>query len=466
VLELLQGLLLTSLLLKLVLSLSLFLFLNIILFLSAKLVYNYTLSKLGPIHPISYMYIHNMISLVHVITALSCLSLAAPEAVLPPLLTSLSARSVEIRFTAPLLPNGMIIRYTITRLPPSPSTITFTPDTLPDLESDEFYTHVDQNLNPFTTYNYTLTVCTNGGCTESIIASVMTLEATPTGVAAPMATTQSFSEIETTWSAPQMPNGIIQSYILLRKFLGFESVDNGLNCCEDFLRIASPGSNGTLADVCQLVTMTTTEVTAHTDDELRPYTFYQYCILAMNNADSAFSPQTPPTRTAVAPMPLIGPELNATTVNSTAIELVWGSLEVSELLGPLVEYTLYIKVAGDQGLGEVLLRGLDQFYTAVNLLASTEYVFVVSVSNGEGIAFGNNASALTDEGSKFNLSLPLSLSPSLPPRPSIFLSFSLFPPPPLSPNASCSFSLSHSFVYYLPCSSRRPAGSCCGCSWK
>ena len=219
------------------------------------------------------------------------------------------------------------------------------------------------------------------------------------GVATPMATTLTFSEIEITWSAPQMPNGIIQNYLLLRKFVGFESVNDGINCCENFLQTVSPG-NSTLADVCQLVTMTITQVTAHTDDELRPYTFYQYCIVVMNNADSSFSPQTPPTQTAVAPMPLTGPELNATTVNSTAIELVWGSLEVSELLGPLAEYTLYIKVAGDQGLGEVLFRGLDQFYTAVNLLASTEYVFVVSVSNGEGVAFGNNASAITDEGSK------------------------------------------------------------------
>ena len=287
------------------------------------------------------------------------------------------------------------------------------------------------------------------------------------GVVAPMATTLSFSEIGITWSAPQMPNGIIQSYLLFRKFVGFESVDNdSRNCCEDFL-----------ADVCQLVAMTTAQVTAYTDDELRPYTFYQYCIAVTNNADSAYSPQTPPTQTAVAPMPLIGPELNATTVNSTAIELVWGSLEVSELLGPLVEYTLYIKVAGDQGLGEVLFRGLDQFYTAVNLLASTEYVFVVSVSNGEGVAFGNNASAITDEGSKLSQVLQLfstyALSLHLPPSfflhsltlslsLSLFLSLSLSPSSPLL----LAHLLNFTHLFYLPCSSRRPAGSCCRGSWK
>ena len=347
----------------------------------------------------SLLTLNTLFSLSKSENLLSYLTATAPEAVLPPLLISRSARSIEIRFTTPLLPNGIITRYTITRLPPSPSTITFTPDTLPDLEADEFYSHVDQNLSAFTTYNYTLMVCTNGGCTESIVATVTTQEATPMGLAAPTVATLNFSEIQISWSTPQIPNGIIQNYLLLRKLIGFESVDDGVNCCEDFLQIAS-SNNTSLANVCQLVTMTTSQDTAHTDDELRPYTFYQYCFIVTNNADSAFSPQSPPTRTAVAPMPLIGPEVNATTVNSTAIELVWGSLEVSELLGPLMEYTLYIKVAGDQGLGEVLFVGLDQSYTAVNLLASTEYVFVVSVSNGEGVAFGNSASAVTDEGSK------------------------------------------------------------------
>ena len=251
-------------------------------------------------------------------------------------------------------------------------------------------------------------VCTSGGCTESLVAMVTTQEATPMGVASPTATALSFSEIEVTWLAPQMPNGIIQNYRLLRKFIGFESVEDSLNCCENFLQTAmtSEGSGNynssepTQADVCQLVTMTSAQITAHIDDELRPYTFYQYCVVVTNNANSAFSPQTPPIQTDVAPMPLTGPELNATTLNSTAVELVWGSLEISELFGPLVEYTLYIKVAGDQGLGDILFRGLDQSYTAVNLLASTEYVFVVSVSNGEGVAFGNSTSAVTDEGSK------------------------------------------------------------------
>ena len=224
------------------------------------------------------------------------------------------------------------------------------------------------------------------------------------GVPIPTTISFSFSEIGVNWSAPGMPNGVIESYRLLRKIVGFELVEDNMNCCEDFLRSTESIGSGDgqlgLSDACQLVTMTTAQDTYHVDDELRPFTYYQYCVVATNNANSAFSPQTPPTQTGVAPTPLIGPELNATTVNSTAIELTWGSLEISDLLGPLVEYTLYIKVAGEEGLGDILFTGLEQSYTAVDLLASTEYVFVVSVSNGEGVAFGNNASAVTDEGSE------------------------------------------------------------------
>ena len=230
---------------------------------------------------------------------------------------------------------------------------------------------------------------------------VTTLEDTPMGVSVPVVRTVSFFEIDIRWSAPEIPNGVILSYHLLRKFIGFKLSEDTLNCCEDFIQTREQDGNGTsLDDTCQLVTMTTAPVTSHIDDELQPYTFYQYCIVVTNNADSAFSPQTPPSQTQAAPMPLIGPQLNATTINSTAIELTWGSLEVSDLLGPLIVYELYVRISGEERVGDVIFRDLAQSFTAVDLLASTEYVFVVAVSNGEGVTFGNNASATTDEGSK------------------------------------------------------------------
>lgn len=234
-----------------------------------------------------------------------------------------------------------------------------------------------------------------GGCAVSNPSFVQTLEDTPIGVAMPTVATVNSEELQVTWSEPSMPNGIIENYELLRKFVGFEISPSSINCCEQYLT-----NEFNMSEVCEFVTMTDFNETSFTDSELRPFTYYQYCIVATNGADSAFSPETTPTRTDPAPFPLAGPMLNATTLNSTAIELCWTSLDVADLLGPLEGYTLFGNIAGSSGLREELFSGLDLNFVATGLIASTEYVFVVSVSNGEGVAFSNNDTAVTEEGSE------------------------------------------------------------------
>lgn len=252
----------------------------------------------------------------------------------------------------------------------------------------------DTNLLPFTNYSYSLTVCTGGGCTVSDPSSGFTLEDTPTGLATPTAVTISSSEIMVEWAEPTLPNGVIQVYDVFRLSSGF---DNGtemlINCCEVYLENAT-----TLPSDCSLVT-SSLEVD-HLDVNLDPFSYYSYCLVATNNAGSGFSGRSLLVQTMAASMPLVGPTLNATTLNSTAVFLQWDALEISELLGPLESYTVYGKVAGTPGLGEVLFQGVEQSFTAADLLASTEYVFVVAVSNGMGTALGSNATATTEEGSE------------------------------------------------------------------
>jgi len=203
---------------------------------------------------------------------------------------------------------------------------------------------------------------------------------------------------------------VIQSYDLLLRDLGFSNSTAGMmvtNCCEEYLSSQTGSGSIALSEGCNYITQTSSDITTYTDATLQAYSFYQYCIISSNNADSAHSELSPPTQTDPAPMPAAGPQLNASTVNSTSIYLSWGSLDVSELLGPLVGYTLYGRVAGTMGLGEVLLSGLDLSYTAAGLVASTEYAFVVAVSNGRGSTLGNTATAITEEGIPANLSAPV-----------------------------------------------------------
>lgn len=195
-----------------------------------------------------------------------------------------------------------------------------------------------------------------------------------------------------------MPNGEIQVYNLLRYPLGFD--DSGAseapNCCQEFAL-----ASDSISEDCSVVTTSTTTADNFLDDELDPFSFYLYCIVATNNVESGFSSLTTPTQTSPAPMPRIGPTLNATTINSTAIYLEWEPLETPDLLGPLEGYTLYVRTAATPGIGDALFEGEDILsFIATGLLASTEYTFVVEVSNRIGSAFGNNASATTEEGSK------------------------------------------------------------------
>ena len=307
---------------------------------------------------------------------------------------------MEVSFLPPLRPQGNITMYTITRSSP-PRTFTFDLDTLPEAEPDGSYLLVDSNLRPFTNYTYQLTVCTGGGCTVSDSASEITLEDTPTGVATPTGMVVGPGSLAVEWAEPSMPNGVVQRYSLFRLPLGFEN-DTGrfttTNCCEAFvLNVTTPTDDSR----CSMVTTTATQ-TSHLDVNLDPFSYYRYCVVATNDAGEGFSDLSTPIRTSPAPMPLIGPMLNASTLSSTAILLEWSALDISELLGPLQGYTLYGKIAGTLGLGEVLFRGAveegEEFYRATELLASTEYVFVVEVSNGVGSARSNNASAVTEEG--------------------------------------------------------------------
>lgn len=223
---------------------------------------------------------------------------------------------------------------------------------------------------------------------------MLTLEDTPIGFLAPSLRVDSSNEITVSWAEPGMPNGIIASYILLRLSHGFGRVSQ--DCCAAYMT-----NRSSLPVECLVASSFGAEVMAYQDGGLLPYSFYQYCLIVQNSVGSASSGQSEIVRTSPAPMPRAGVSINATTLNSTAIVVQWGVLDAADLLGPFSGYELYLRIAGTPGLGDVIFQGFDQSFTATSLLASTEYLFTVSISNGVGTAFSDNISAITEEGSKF-----------------------------------------------------------------
>lgn len=298
---------------------------------------------------------------------------AAPEGVLPPVLTVLSSSAIQVAFQPPTTPNGEITSYSLTR---HTSPISLNVSTLDTFNGSFIYE--DTSLSPYTNYTYSLTVCTSAGCSISDVVWTVTDEALPTGLSAPLASTVSESSVSISWDIPAEPNGVVQSYDIFQQSFGFEvAVDVATlpNCCEEYLNANST----VLSSICNRVVQVDADTLNYTVSGLQPYSHYRYCLIATNGGGATFSPTSNVTQTSAAPMPISGPNLNATTVNSTAIYLSWDSLDVSQLLGPFSGYSLYRRMAGQEGYGEVLYMGNGQEFTATDLVASTEYIFAVSL---------------------------------------------------------------------------------------
>lgn len=85
----------------------------------------------------------------------------------PPTITATTPREVLISWLAPVSPNGRIQDYRILVIPSrgSPATL-----------SAGLALSATLRVQPFSTYRFSLTVCTNGGCTSSSLVSFSTPE--------------------------------------------------------------------------------------------------------------------------------------------------------------------------------------------------------------------------------------------------------------------------------------------------
>ena len=312
-----------------------------------------------------------------------------------PTLEVLSSTAINVTFEPPGQPNGILIQYVLVREQvdgegSSIATLDFNASSLPFVNGS--YTYPDTGLLPYTTYSYTLTVCTSAGCTTAQgVPTAQTDEDTPAGLAPPTAATLSSTSLIVEWDPPSHPNGVILSYQVVRNDVGFFDNSTGAmsvpfpDCCqqivEENMTMAEIGSGEMFSSDCSIVDVTSgVEATNLTDMALTPYSLYRYCVVAENSVGMTYSQFSPVTPTLSAPMPTAGPTLTAFTLNSTAIQLSWTSVDVAELLGPFNGYTLYGKVAGSLGVGAELFSGEEQDFTVTDLIASTEYVFVVCTS--------------------------------------------------------------------------------------
>uniref|UniRef100_A0A4W4GYM7 Usher syndrome 2A (autosomal recessive, mild) n=1 Tax=Electrophorus electricus TaxID=8005 RepID=A0A4W4GYM7_ELEEL len=191
---------------------------------------------------------------------------AVPQALDPPVLRAAAATVVEVHWSPPHKPNGLLTTYLIYRRPKGTQeellVFIWTEGPLEFIDASD-------SLQPFTEYEYRVTAHNSQGSASSSWSSTLTLEAEPEGMAPPTAWPTGPYSVLLNWTQPSKPNGQISKYrVVYQK----ESRDPTLNSTM-VTALTVPG------DVHQ----------AHVFG-LEPYTSYSVRVEAVNKGGSAAGP--------------------------------------------------------------------------------------------------------------------------------------------------------------------------------
>ena len=133
---------------------------------------------------------------------------APPLNMNPPLLRVVSSSAIEISWSAPYYPNGVITSYDVRR----DGNLIFTDSSSTDGVLATAYT--DYELQPGEEYTYTVVARNSKGSVESPLSQAQTYETSPSGLEAPSLTPLSSTSIQVEWVPPLRPNGQIVNYTL------------------------------------------------------------------------------------------------------------------------------------------------------------------------------------------------------------------------------------------------------------
>ena len=265
---------------------------------------------------------------------------SAPNQVDTPTVTVLAFDMIQIEWTFPAQPNGIIIHFRLNR------------DSQEIAIVNDSIKYTDNNLSPFTSYSYTLSACTSVGCTVSTAVSGRTFESIPIGLAQPIATQLQATSIELTWSLPASPNGIIQIYTI------YDSQSNVV-------------FSGTSLE---------TTITG-----LSAFTQYTYTLQACNSIGCVLSQQTTLTTLEVSPTDIDPPI--TTIVRFDVLEIRWSPPNMPNG----VQYYLLRK---DE---VIILNTTNLTYTDTDVFASTMYRYTVEAFNNVGSIVSGAATVSTPD---------------------------------------------------------------------
>jgi len=240
-------------------------------------------------------------------------TLARPDEDLP---TDLSApsvrvtgtRSMEVSWTSPVKPNGIITAYELRR---NGSLIQLTAGTW----------YVDYDCQPRTTYSYQVTAYNSVGGVDSPATFATTWSSAPDGIRPPTLAALSSTHVAVSWRVPALPNGQIVNYTV---YMDHDVVYTGLS----------------LSTVVR---------------DLSPWTSYSFRVSACTLSGCTVSNDAHVKTLEAPPAGLGQPRLTASAVGQVLVE--WAAPQSSN--GVIIRYELYRRaVNGTNTQGSVYCYSL------------------------------------------------------------------------------------------------------------
>ncbi|XP_030271338.1 usherin [Sparus aurata] len=280
---------------------------------------------------------------------------STPESVPAPLVTPLSPHALNVSWTPPDTPNGIITSYGLWL------------DGVLILNSSSLQRFfVVEGLSPWSRHILRLQACTARGCGKGPMVEIRTLQMAPEGPILLELTNQSSRSLRARWTAPPRPNGNL-SYTLYYKSKDGDGVLDGSTAAGSWLSVT----------------------------DLQPYTNYRFWIRACNTQGCIESLPLDVTTSPAAPDGLSPPMLAHAT--SASLNVSWSAPAHSNAPGPL-RYSLQMRTSPQRPVIRLVENATDTFsYYVDGLTPYTQYAFRVVVSHTHGQTVGPWATLLTAE---------------------------------------------------------------------
>ncbi|XP_075451724.1 usherin isoform X2 [Ascaphus truei] len=288
-----------------------------------------------------------------------------PEKVSPPVITTANSTALHLSWTTPTKPNGSIREYQIHEANKG----------LIYVSASGRMQYTYTGLQPYKNYSFLLTACTSAGCTSSKPYSSQTLQDAPQGVwSKPCHVIINATALELYWREPEMPNGIISQYRLIRNKAVISTISG--------------------------------EYLSFTDVGLQPNSRYFYQLeastVAGSNTSDIYVIQTP-----VATPEEIHDPYNITVIGPYSIFIAWDIPGVFNSSMPL-EFNVFFHAGSNDS--QVYSAGMDHFILVEDLKPYIQYDIRIQACQNGSCGVGTRIYARTAEAPPGELNPPLAMA--------------------------------------------------------